>query len=354
MPGKSIDVLFLGGTSIDLIQNGRYAGKFSASVGGSVTNSAIISAKLGLKTAMLSRIGKDPLSDFALQTLRSCQVNISGIIQDPDIRTPLAIANIDRTGNSTYTFYKNPARSSIVPLKTVPKSLLNTCKFLHFGSSFSYQKETFIETLKYIRHLKKRGVFMSYDPNLRPYALKDKKGTRKRVLRLLKQVDLAKLSLLDLKFLTGQENPEKGLKKLKTQLKCEIILTLGIKGAMHMSLRTRSDACPVPERSEWYGEATEDEMSEGVPSPQGEANLNLIKVPAFKVKVADTIGAGDAFTAGILYKIARIGKKQVFSDIKPHLTFASAISAIICTRPGANKALKGPGQVRSFLAKHAD
>lgn len=323
MPGKSIDVLFLGGTSIDLIQNGRRAGKFSASVGGSITNSAVISAKLGLKTAMLSRIGKDPLGDFALQTLRSCQVNISGIIQDPDIRTPLAIANIDRTGNSAYTFYKNPARSSIVPLKTVPKSLLNTCKFLHFGSSFSYQKETFMETLKYIRHLKKRGVFMSYDPNLRPYAIKDKKGTKKRVLRLLKQVDLAKLSLLDLKFLTGQKNPEKGLKKLKTQFKCEIILTLGSKGAMYLQGTPRIK--PVS-----------------------------LRVPAFKVKVADTIGAGDAFTAGILYKIARIGKMRVFSDIKPHLIFASAISAIICTRPGANKALKGPGQVRSFLAKHAD
>ena len=71
----------------------------------------------------------------------------------------------------------------------------------------------------------------------------------------------------------------------------------------------------------------------------------------FKVKVADTIGAGDAFTAGLLYKIARIGETQVFSNIKPTLTFASAISAIICTKKGANQALKDIKQVSKVIKK---
>ncbi|MBU4311404.1 MAG: carbohydrate kinase [Candidatus Omnitrophica bacterium] len=307
-----VDVLFLGGTSIDLIQDKNKKIR-NRSVGGGITNSAIIAAKLGLKTAMLSRIGKDTLGDFAVKFLRSCGVNTKGIIQDPSIRTPIAIANIDKHGNSKYTFYKNPPKDSIVPLKGVPKDLLRSCKIFHFGSSFSYQKETSAEALKYVKFLKKRGVFISLDPNLRPYAIKDKRAAKNRVLGLLKWVDLARLSETDLKFLTGHKNNTKSLKSFKKWFRCEVILTLGAKGSIYpyMSLR----------------------------GAKRRSNLNLIKVPAVKVKVADTIGAGDAFNAALLYKIAKIGERRVFSNIKPQLAFASRISALICTKPGAHKAL---------------
>jgi sugar/nucleoside kinase (ribokinase family) len=315
-----VDILYLGGTSIDLIQDKpsrKNRPRFIASIGGSITNSAIVSAKLGLKVAMLSRIGKDTLGDFALRLLDSCGVNTKGIIRDPDIRTPLAIANIDTKGNSRYTFYKNSPGDSNVPLKRVPTGLLKGLKILHFGSSFSHQKETSIESLKYVKLLKKKGVFISFDPNLRPYTIKDKIGAKKRVLGLLKWVDLAKLSELDLRFLTGQKGLKKGLLKLKKNFKCEFILTLGSKGCMHLDQRG-----------------------------------NLIKVPSFKVKIADTIGAGDAFTAGLLYKIAKIGKKMVFGNIRPNLVFSSAISAMICRKRGAGQGLKGIRQVRSFLASN--
>jgi len=195
---------------------------------------------------------------------------------------------------------------------------LNSCKFLHFGSSFSYQKETFLETLKYIGCLKKKGVFISFDPNLRPYAIKDKIEAKKRVLRLLKVVNMAKLSGMDMEFLTGCKNPERGLKRLKKLAKCKVILTLGRKGSMYMGNKG-----------------------------------DLIKVPAFKVRVADTIGAGDAFTASLLFRLDKIGKDRFFKDIRPSLIFASAVSAMICARPGANQGLKDIRQVKTFLAKAA-
>ncbi|MDO8603005.1 MAG: PfkB family carbohydrate kinase [Candidatus Omnitrophota bacterium] len=95
------DALFLGGTSIDLIQENRYKGSapvFMASVGGSITNSSIISAKLGLKTALLNRVGKDLLGDFAVELLNACKIDAKGIIRDSNIKTPLAIAKIDNHG----------------------------------------------------------------------------------------------------------------------------------------------------------------------------------------------------------------------------------------------------------------
>ncbi len=320
----SVDALFLGGTSIDIIRDKSRQARELRSVGGGITNSAIIAAKLGLKTAMLSRIGRDDLGDFAVKFLRSCGVNTKGMIQDPTIQTPIAIANIDKHGNSKYTFYKNPPKQSIVPLKGVSKDLLRSCRIFHFGSSFSYQKKTSAEALKYVKFLKKRGVFISIDPNLRPYAIKDKRAARNRVLGLLKWVDLARLSEIDLIFLTGRKSIIKGLKLLKKHLKCEIILTLGTKGSLYLDSR-------------------------GV----------LIRVPAVKVKVADTIGAGDAFNAALLYRLNKncfhpkkntiYGKQlqkkkieQFFGNIGPHMVFASRISALICTRHGAHKAISSP------------
>jgi len=337
-----LDVLFLGGTSVDLIQEkgaDKNRSRFLASVGGSTTNSAVIAAKIGLKTAMVSRIGKDALGDFAIHFLASCRVNTKGIIRDPSIRTPIAIANIAPSGNSGYTFYKNTSKDAIVCFKDAPKDLLRHTKILHFGSSFSYQKDTSQEALRYVKFLKKRHVFISFDPNIRPYTIKDKIAARDRVLRLVKLVDLLKISEVDLEFLTGRKDPEKGLRKLKKLSRCEIILTLGSKGSAYLKEPLRPKSLSLRANFTLSLRAKR-------------SSLNLIKVPAFKVKTADTIGAGDAYTAGLLYKIAKAGKRRVFDNIRPAMVFASALSAIICTKPGANQGLKDIKQVNSFLAEY--
>lgn len=316
----SIDILFLGGTSIDLIQNrqkGRSTLDFSASIGGSIANSCIIAAKLSLKAALLSRIGKGLLGDFVVEFLNACKIDTKSIIRDSNIRTPLAIAKIDKFGVAKYTFYKNPPEDSVVPLKSVPKYLLNTCKVFHVGSSYSYQKETFEETIKFIKYLKKIGIFISYDPNIRPNSITDKISVKNRVFSILKLANLAKLSEIDLEYLTGHKSPEKGLNELKKLANCELILTLGSKGSIYLG-----------------------------------HNGLLTQIPAFKVKIADTIGAGDAFTAGLIYKLIKQGKVDFFANIKPNMIFASAVSAIICTKKGANHGLRDIKQVNSFLAKH--
>ena len=318
MKNRAIDALFLGGTSIDLIQDagkGRGMLNFSVSIGGSITNSSIVSAKLGLKTALLSKVGKDPLGDFAVVFLDSCKINTKGIIRDSDIRTPLAIAKIDKSGVAKYTFYKNSPKDSVVPINNTPKTLLDTCKVFHIGSSYSYQKETFEETLKFIKYLKKRNVFISYDPNIRPNSIINETGAKNRILKLLKLADLSKLSEIDLEYLTNQKSHFKGLKMLKKQVNCKLILTLGAKGSTYL-----------------------------------DHNDLLIKIPAFKVKIADTIGAGDAFTAGLIYKLIKQGKATFFSDMKSNMIFASAVSAIICTKKGSHEALKNLKQVDLFLA----
>jgi len=208
-----VDVVYLGGTSIDFIQRPSRSENitFDIHIGGGITNSAIISSKLGQKVAILSKVGKDLLGDWAIQELKRFKVRVDGVIQDPQIKTSIAIAHIDSKGNSRYVFYKDEIKSLIVTLKEVKnKNLLNRCKIFHFGSSFSYHKETYKEILNYIEYLKGLDIFISFDPNIRPYTIKDKQTAKERVLNLLNLVDMAKISQADLLFLTGEKHPKKG------------------------------------------------------------------------------------------------------------------------------------------------
>lgn len=312
----NIDLLFLGGTSIDLIPAKSLPSLFEASVGGSITNSAIISAKLGLNTALFSKIGDDLLGSYAISQLKTFGINTKGILKDPCINTAIAIADITSKSNTTYKFYKNSPKDSMVTIEILKNSKIFP-KIFHFGSSYSYQDYTYNETLKYVKYLKKNNVFISYDPNIRPYTIENERTAKKRIFSLLNLVNLAKLSEIDLNYLLGIKDPKKGLRRLKKQVKCQVVLTLGSKGAIY------HDACN-----------------------------HYIEIPAFKVKVADTIGAGDAFISGLLYGLNRAGEEAFFNNIQLHLTFASAVSAIICTKHGSHKALKNLAQVKSFLLKN--
>ncbi|MBI2123085.1 MAG: carbohydrate kinase, partial [Armatimonadetes bacterium] len=68
-----------------------------------------------------------------------------------------------------------------------------------------------------------------------------------------------------------------------------------------------------------------------------------MRIPARQVEVVDTVGAGDAFTSGLLFRLAGHGVKTR-SDLEmvtpdeweESLRFAAAAAALTCTRPGAD------------------
>ena len=305
-------VICCGNIAFDLIQkaeDNKGSMAFSAWPGGSVFNTAVILARLGPSVSMISKTGDDFLSDSLIRTMRRENIQTKYVIRDKNIKTGLAFARIDKKGNSSYFFYKTKGPQTLFKKNDVPLSLFKDSDVFHTGSWYAYNDYTFEDTLNFLKNAVKENVFTTFDPNWREGRIKNKKTARSRINKILPLVGLLNLSDTDVTGIFETKTLSGGLKKLGKNA----VITLGDKGSFY-----------------WDGK-------------------KKIEQPAFKVSIKDTIGAGDSFTAGLIYRYCALGKESFWENMKENLAFASALSALICMKHGATDGLKNLNQVKSFL-----
>jgi fructokinase len=305
-------VICCGNIAFDLIARGedkKGSITFHACPGGSVFNTAILLARLDLSVSMLAKTGKDLLGESLLRTMRREKIETKYTLQDKEIKTGLAFARIDKKGNSSYLFYKTIGPQILFKKTDIPESLFKEADIFHTGSWYSYSDYTFEDTLKFLKRAKKENVFTTFDPNWREGRIKNRNVAHKRIEKLLEYTDLLKLSDTGATGITGAKTLSRALKKLKRRM----VVTLGEKGSFY-----------------WDGK-------------------KKVLCPASKVRVVDTIGAGDAFTAGLIHRYCVVGEEFFWKEMKKNLTFASALSAMICKGRGAAEGVQNLKQVKKFL-----
>ncbi|MGD2278895.1 MAG: PfkB family carbohydrate kinase, partial [Candidatus Omnitrophota bacterium] len=231
------------------------------------------------------------------------------VLRDKEIKTGLAFAKIDKKGNSSYLFYKTHGPQTTFKKTDIPVSAFKKADVFHTGSWYSYSDYSFRDTLTFLKQAKKQNTFTTYDPNWREGRIKNKKVTKKRIRAILPLVDLLKLSGADAMGITGSKTLDSALKKLHRKA----VVTLSEKGGFY-----------------WDGN-------------------KKTRYSALKVRVADTIGAGDAFMAGLIYRYCRLGKDLFWKEMKTNLDFASSFAGLICTEHGATTAVRSPDQVKKFF-----
>jgi 5-dehydro-2-deoxygluconokinase len=111
--GGDVELLTVGRISVDLYASEMNAGfsevtGFTKSLGGSPTNVAVAAARLGHRSAVLTRVGADPFGAYLREKLTSFGVDISFVGTDPDHRTPLAFAVLDPPEDPPLLFYREP------------------------------------------------------------------------------------------------------------------------------------------------------------------------------------------------------------------------------------------------------
>ena len=145
-----------------------------------------------------------------------------------------------------------------------------------------------------------KGMFTTYDPNWREGRIRNKKTARRRIKKFFPLASVLKLSSSDAIGITEEKTLSSALKKLPGNT----ILTRKEKGALF-----------------WNGKTA-------------------IRVPAQKVKVVDTIGAGDAFSAAIIARYCRLGHDAFWGKMPENLKFAAQIAASVCSARGATSGLR--------------
>ncbi|MCX7820259.1 MAG: carbohydrate kinase [Brevinematales bacterium] len=277
--------------------------------GGAPANVAVGVSRLGLKAAFIGKVGDDGFGYFLKDTLEKNNVDTKGLVIDKYYNTTLAFVELDEKGDRNFTFVrKNGADTKLKPSEINREIIANT-KIFHFGSLSMTDEPSLSATIKAIKST--RGL-ISFDPNLRPPLWKDLKLARERILRIMKYVNILKVSEEELYFLTNINNIEKATDLLRQEFKTRIILvTLGENGCFYSIENERG----------------------------------YVKSP--RVKAVDTTGAGDSFLAGFLYYF--ISNENL--KMEEALKFANTVAAITVTKRGAIPALPDLKEVIEFKNK---
>lgn len=295
-------IALVGEALIDFTSTGPLA--FQGHAGGSTLNTAIACVKLGQETGLITQLSTDLFGEQLLGVIQRSGLDTRLLTRDEASTT---LAFVERTASTNrYAFYlrgSSTARWSPAELPALPDS----CRYLQFGS-ISVLLEPAASRITELVQAQSGKRIVVFDPNVRPTVIGDMDAYRRRVAAWLRSTDLLKVSDEDVAALS----PGKDLVKAAADYLAEgphaVIITRGEQGATLY----RKDR-------------------------------PAIEVASPVVTVADTIGAGDTFTAGVMVRLLEHGVDHPrhladLEDMTWHdvLAFAATAAALNCTREGAD------------------
>lgn len=295
-------ITVIGEALLDLIaEPGTKA--FASRPGGSPANVAVGLSRLGAQVILATQLGDDLPGRIVGEHLQASGVAVRRLPARSS-GTSIALAALDGTGGASYDFRIDWDITQSPPVSP-------ECICLHTGSIATALDPgaAVVEDLM-LSQRKHGSATISLDPNIRPSLLGPPDVERARVERQVGLADIVKVSAEDLRWLYPDADPHAVARNWLAGGPALVVVTLGADGA--------------------YGITRDAEVARS----------------AAPVTVVDTVGAGDAFTAGLLDALGRCGllggaKREQLAAIAPStladvLDFAIAVASVTCGRQGAD------------------
>jgi len=294
---------------IDMVDEG--GGHYLAHPGGSAANVTVGLARLGVPCSLLARISRDPLGRQLTAHLAGNGVSLRDVAAAAE-PTTLALVSLDGDGRAAYSFYGNGTADWQWRPGDLPAELAPDVAGLHAGSLALALPPgaAVLEDMLAAEHARGR-VTISIDPNIRPTLAAGRADEVARVERQLALAHLVKASEEDTDWLypgTGYRQVARAWQRLGPRV---VVITLGKRGAFALA----------PDGTE-------------------------VRRPAFDVTIVDTVGAGDAFCAGLLDALRRRGRLGgdglagaaglTAGELAEVVDWAVLVSALTCARAGAD------------------
>ena len=254
-------------------------------------------------------MGEDPFGRFLAAELRVEGVDVGGLQTTAAARTTLAFVSLDAAGERSFVFFRQPGADMLLAAAQLDRALLSRARIFHFGSFSLSAEPAASATREALRLARAGGALISYDPNLRLHLWPDAEAARRAILPLIAQADILKLSAEELPILTTDGDA----RSLWRNSLRALIVTDGGRGARL-----------ITPKGEW-------------------------RAPGFRVRTVDTTGAGDAFVAALL---ARLAEEPDALAVAPEetLRYACAAGALATTARGATTAMPTQKAIQQLLA----
>jgi len=217
-------------------------------------------------------------------------------------RTSTVVVALDEHGERSFTFMVRPSADLFIVADDLPE--FKSRQWLHVCSIALSAEPSRSTTFMAMARIKEAGGKVSFDPNIRTDLWTDEEQLRECLAQALMLADVAKLSVEELQFISGESDLQSGIDRLISFYPLQLLLvTQGKDGVMaHYQGKTHH-------------------------------------FPSRPVVCVDTTGAGDAFVAGLLCGLAEQGMPENILQLEQILVQAQLCGALATTAKGAMTAL---------------
>lgn len=236
--------------------------------GGGPANTAVSLARLGTPARFLARLSGDVFGRLFRAHLQASGVDLSDAVQAAEPST-LAVAELDAQGQAAFSFHAQKTADWQWTPEELARVDLSETACLHTGSLALVQQPGATVVEEFLAAAAPRAT-ISIDPNVRPL-LVHPDVYRARLAHWCSLADVLRLSEDDLELLLPGTPPERACDIWHAAGARLVVITRGADGVLA--------------------------------SLDGEQ----VQVPAVSTSVADTVGAGDSFTAGLLHHLGARG-----------------------------------------------
>ena len=182
---RTFDSLHMGRSSIDLYSNDVGApfaeiGSFAAYVGRSPTNISVGGARLGLKTALVTGLGEDPVGDFIAAFLEKEGVDFSYSPRKPGHRTSAVVLGIEPPDRFPLVYYRENCADIELTIDDVLASPVTDAKVFQFAGTNLSKEPSRSSTMFGAEFSQQVGTTVVFDLDFRPDQWHDPRGVRRR------------------------------------------------------------------------------------------------------------------------------------------------------------------------------
>jgi 5-dehydro-2-deoxygluconokinase len=329
---KTLDLITIGRASVDLYGaqvGGRLEdmGSFQKYIGGSPCNMAAGTARLGLRSALLTRVGDEHMGRFIREELAREGVDVRGVITDPDRLTALVLLGIRDETQFPLIFYRENCADMALCEDDVDEAFVASSRAVVATGTHLSHPRTAAAVLKALNLAREHGGLTALDIDFRPnlWGLSGHGDGENRFIESAAVTAKlqATLHLFDLIVGTEEEfhiaggttDTIQALRSVRAVSRATLVCKRGAAGAVAFSGE-------IPETLD-----------------EGEAG------PGFPIEVFNVLGAGDGFMSGLL-------KGWLDGETWPvALKYANACGAFAVSRHGCTPAYPSLKELSFFLKR---